>query len=653
MVDLRCSCLSVLLLSVLVGGVPAQTHAQDVDTHGRVTQVSGDQVVVQLDESRSLPDTARGRVLAQGEYETEVVAEFNVQSVSGTLVVGRVAERRGGTPLQARQRVVFPVLRGGTPGPDATTLTLESTPKEATVRLLSDEEDRTLGTTPTIVKLSPGSHRLRFKKSGYIPLERVITVRSDTIQSVRVSLQAFERPTVARKGTLRVRPSPDSAAVFVDGNEEGTGDTHVTVSKGPHRIRATAPGFTSEAESLTVAQGERRRVTLELSQKTSTFRVASTPAQAVVSLDGEEIGRTPLTTTQPIGPHTMTVEKSGYETTKRSVTVSEDTKDTLQFSMRRSLNVELAGQQGEPVQSAQLAREGNAVMIQYALPLDEESFEVGVQLSMNGGNTYQKIPDDVLSGDVGDDVSGGTDKRIRWSALEQFSNGLTGDRNRVRVVAERAAPTNYPGWPGFVVEASLTPTVTSGTGLGSTDGGSAVRTGYAAEDFGIFVVGFKASAGNFDTWGVGPQLNVELAEQGTDWPIGWHTTIGYLFTQFTWSTDRTFRNGGRLQQSVTAAAHNVTWRQQVHYALSISDHVELIPEVTWTTLQYTGYVFESEESGIYELEQFATGSKISFSGPLRGGLGVFLGSEDFGVYLEVVAPLASSSGLGLGGGLRF
>lgn len=646
--------LSALLLSLLVGGIiPRESQAQDADTHGAVTQVSGDQVVVQLDESVSLPDTARGRVLVQGEEKAEVVAEINVQSVSGTLVVGRVAERRDGRSLQAKQRVVFPVLRDGPPSGDAATLTVESTPKEATVRLLSDRNGRKLGTTPTIVKLPPGSHRLRFNKSGFIPLERVVTVRTDTIQDVRVSLRALERNKVARKGTLSVRPSPDSAMVSVDGNKKGTGDTQAAVSAGTHRIRATAPGFIPKAESLSVAEGERRRVTLELSQKTDTFRVASTPTQAVVSIDGEEIGRTPLTTAQPIGPHTISVEKSGYETAKRSVTVSKDTKETLQFALRRPINVELADQQGEPVQSAQLTREESEVMIQYALPSEEESFEVEVQLSMNGGNTYQKVPDDVVSGDVGDDVSGGTDKRIRWDVLQQYSGGLTGNQNRVRVVAEEATPSNYPGWPSFVVEASLTPTVTSGTGLGNTDGGGAVRAGYAAEDFGLFVIGFKASAGSINMWGVGPELNVELAEQGTDWPVGWHTRIGYLFTQSNSSTDRTFRSGERLRQSVSATAHVVSWGQRIHYTLSLGDYVEFVPMVTWTTLQYTGYVSESEESGLYELEKFASGSTITFSGPLRGGLGLFLGSEDFGVYVEAEKWLTSSSMIGLHAGLRF
>ena len=96
----RCFVFLALPVALLVAGIaPAVGLAQPAETHGEVSQVSGDQVVIQLNEPTTVSDTARGRVFAQGETST-AVAEVTVQSTRGTLVLGRIAEELGRATVQ-------------------------------------------------------------------------------------------------------------------------------------------------------------------------------------------------------------------------------------------------------------------------------------------------------------------------------------------------------------------------------------------------------------------------------------------------------------------------------------------------------------------------------------------------------------------------
>jgi hypothetical protein len=638
-----------LPVALLVAGIaPAVGLAQPVETHGEVSQVSGDQVVIQLNEPTTVSDTARGRVFAQGETST-AVAEVTVQSTRGTLVLGRIAEELGRATVQTGQRVIFPALRTGATGGENATVSLESVPKGATVHLVAKRNDRTLGTTPTLAKLPPGSHRLRFRKSGYIPLDRTVTVRPDTILGVRVTLKALDQPVVAQKGTLSVRPSPDSAVVFVDGSKVGTGRAQVPVSEGAHQVRATAHGYTAKAESLTVEGGELRRVAINLSRDTGALRVTSTPTQAFVSVDGVQVGRTPLTTTQPAGSHMVVVEKSGYTAVERSVTVTKGAKDTLRLALRRPLDVELATQQEGPVQNPRLTREDDEVRVQYALPSAEASYEVELQLSMNGGGTYQDVPDEVVSGDVGDEVQPGPGREIRWEALEQHSGGLTGDENRVRIAAEKVSTTGYPGRPGFFMEAAYAGlSLNFGESVGGFEGqGIWGRVGYAwsRADLSFFVrqSGLEAYNRGVDEpaeqtsstkeWSIGTRVGAVVVDQGDTWPIALYSSTTYTYRQQEVSS--------LGNQFASAQTHELRFKTRAYHAFSLGDSFDIAPHISYTS---RGLTLTRVESPLGTNTRFGRGP----NGLWLWGVGMFLGSSDFGFRLEVEGALIPAGRISAG-----
>jgi hypothetical protein len=79
-----------------------------------------------------------------------------------------------------------------------------------------------------------------------------------------------------RPGSLMVQTTPDSATVYVDSADVGTGRVQTTVEEESHRIRAAAPGYQPRSTTVSVQAGQRRSVSLPLSRKTG-FPFASFP----------------------------------------------------------------------------------------------------------------------------------------------------------------------------------------------------------------------------------------------------------------------------------------------------------------------------------------------------------------------------------------
>jgi len=339
----------------------------------------------------------------------------------------------------------------------------------------------------------------------------------------------------------------------------------------------------------------------------------------------------------------VVVEKSGYTAAERSVTVTKGAEDTLRLALRRPLDVKLAAQQEGPVQNPRLTREDDEVRVQYALPSAEASYEVELQLSMNGGGTYQDVPDEVMSGDVGDKVQPGPGREIRWDALEQYSGGLTGDENQLRIVAEKGPTTGYPGRPGFFVEAGY---VGLSWSLGSVDGNSLGgfeargvlgRVGYAwsRADLSFLVrqSGGEGYGGRVDepaeqtsstkVWSIGTRVGAVIVDQGDTWPIALYSSTTYFYRQRQVSYQD--------DQFASAQEHELSFRTRAYHAFSLGDSFDIAPHISYAPTVLT---LTRVESPLGTNTRFGTRD-----GSWLWGVGMFLGSSDFGFRLEVEGGL--------------
>ncbi|MCC7535106.1 MAG: PEGA domain-containing protein [Deltaproteobacteria bacterium] len=220
-------------------------------------------------------------------------------------------------------------------GPTVARVRVVTEPEGAAV-YVDDRNHGTYGTTPRILALAPGEHRLFAELAGYRPTEGTVTaVRG---QEVALTL------TLARiEGRLRVR-APVAGQVAVRDDEgavvtSGVAPLEVTLAPGAFTVELVAEGHRPWREVVRIAADETHEVTATpeaLPVPTSEITVTASVTGAVVELDGEPVGFTPTVLPDvTLGRHRLSVRADGYETWDGSLSVRADSRSWVTASLAR------------------------------------------------------------------------------------------------------------------------------------------------------------------------------------------------------------------------------------------------------------------------------------------------------------------------------
>jgi hypothetical protein len=172
------------------------------------------------------------------------------------------------------------------------------------------------------LEVATGSHVVGVISPGYAPARREVTVAGK--QTVQISLDL-----VAIEGLLAhiaVQCRVPAADVFVDGERVGSTPLLATVSVAPgtHQVEVRRPGYAASARSITLQGGSRGELELTpsvdrsaLASEGGYLSVIASESQAVVSVDGSEIGLLTGPLNLPKGPHRLRVERGGFLAAER------------------------------------------------------------------------------------------------------------------------------------------------------------------------------------------------------------------------------------------------------------------------------------------------------------------------------------------------
>jgi serine/threonine protein kinase len=116
-------------------------------------------------------------------------------------------------------------------------------------------------------------------------------------------------------GQLTVSSSPAGVQVIFDGSPLCVTPCTLTgIAPGQHTVLASKSGYGSENRNLVLAAGANSTISINLSAQTAKLSVASTPAGAVILVDGQDTGK--LSPAQFIlnraGAHTVVLRRAGY-----------------------------------------------------------------------------------------------------------------------------------------------------------------------------------------------------------------------------------------------------------------------------------------------------------------------------------------------------
>jgi hypothetical protein len=241
--------------------------------------------------------------------------------------------------------------------------------------------------------------------------------------------------SVSPRATLTVRSQPEGATVSVDGTTVGKTPLDGSIGTGSHEVKLTKTGYRSVTHSFVVQPGKRQRIQDTLQTAIGTLTVTSLPDSANVRVDGEPLGQTPVSKDLQAGTYALEVQRDGYLSFNREVTIEGGAERQINVPLRRPLRVSAAEQQSKAVTNVAVTREGDRIVVAYDLVADGEAYAVDLLLSTNGGKTFEPFPK-ATAGAVGGKVTPGTDKQIVWAATEDFPQGLTGSGNRLRLAVE-------------------------------------------------------------------------------------------------------------------------------------------------------------------------------------------------------------------------
>lgn len=191
-----------------------------------------------------------------------------------------------------------------------------------------------VGNVPHREIVEPGRHMVQVSREGFVTFTQWVELQGGQVLTLPVRLER-ERP---RTGSLLVAADVNGAEVLLDGEVRGTTPTLIEdVPAGQHRVEVRAPGLEPRQETVLVEMGRRATVTVRLRPEappSGSLVIAANVTGAVVTVDGEVRGRTPVTLTEiPVGEHIVEISAEGYQAAQRTVTVEEGTQRALQIEL--------------------------------------------------------------------------------------------------------------------------------------------------------------------------------------------------------------------------------------------------------------------------------------------------------------------------------
>ena len=268
-----------------------------------------------------IDSTVAGRTPYQGELASG-------EHVVAVEMDGRMREERKVVARDGRDASVSFALASL---PKTPAVAVESEPVGALVSL--DGKER--GRTPFLAPLDKGRHQLVLKLDGHREVGTDFTMPGDRDLSIRLDL-----PVGAGTGSrLTLTSSPSGATVSIDSKEIGITPWSGEIRPGNHKVLVVNKGFVKEERVVQVQPSRDADVTFVLNREPGPgkLHIETEPPEAVVFVDGQQVGTSPYTGEVAPGEHVLEVSNDGYKTVQQQ----------LQLDPGQQLSLKLALQQAQ------------------------------------------------------------------------------------------------------------------------------------------------------------------------------------------------------------------------------------------------------------------------------------------------------------------
>ena len=189
-------------------------------------------------------------------------------------------------------------------------------------------DERLIGQTPVTAEVLETGSQLKVTLAGYKTYTQQVSVKAGT------SAQQPPIALIVADGTLQIDSSPSSASVTI--NNKFLGTTPVEVALAPftqHRVELFLEGYL-KASQLTQVQPEKTsELAINLVPNIGSIAFTVSPADAQILVNNRNQGSGSRTLSLTAKPHSVSIQKEGYETKSLTVTPRPGHEQALKINL--------------------------------------------------------------------------------------------------------------------------------------------------------------------------------------------------------------------------------------------------------------------------------------------------------------------------------
>ena len=236
--------------------------------------------------------------------------------------------------------------------------------------------------------LAYGSHTYKVEAGGYISKSGNFTIGKGDMIPISVSL-------VSALATLNVSCPTPAVSLYVDKKSVGSLPWNGNLKEGMHLLEVRKDGYRSQQKTIQLAQQQKLDVAFDaLSAIQGNLSVNFKPFGSDVYVDGVKVGQSPRVFNGVlVGNHNVEIRKSGYTTSRQTVTISEGQTASISGSLTSSAS----SSNSNTLSSSGSSLSGNALTIPVKNGINIEmvkveagSFDMGATPEMENPDASEK-----------------------------------------------------------------------------------------------------------------------------------------------------------------------------------------------------------------------------------------------------------------------
>ena len=234
--------------------------------------------------------------------------------------------------------------------------------------------------------LAYGSHTYKVEAGGYISKSGSFTIGKGDMTPISVSL-------VSALATLSVSCPTPVVSLYVDKKSVGSLPWNGNLKEGMHLLEVRKDGYRSQQKTIQLAQQQKLDVAFDaLSAIQGNLSVNFKPFGSDVYVDGVKVGQSPRVFNGVlVGNHNVEIRKSGYVTSRQTVTISEGQTASISGSLTSSTSSSSAN----TLSSSGSSLSGNALTIPVKNGISIEMVKVEAGSFNMGATSEMQAPYEV------------------------------------------------------------------------------------------------------------------------------------------------------------------------------------------------------------------------------------------------------------------